>query len=224
MRRAKRILVMAAVCVVVGVAAVLVLGDSEPRSQASEPPDDASTSAHIEDDNAAPRDVDASQNLGASSPPVVTSDPDAYAAAIATTVFGLDTRRSSPTELRSVLLGEADPMLSDEGRADLTATVDTRIPTADLWQRMRDNQQWSTWTPSQTWEPATWAQAVTSGYAEPGWVMRNVAGIQVTTYVEQGVEKSTSRERALSVLMRCPAPESGVDRCRLALVSTTVIS
>jgi hypothetical protein len=223
MRRAKRILVMAAVCVVVGVAAVLVLDDSEPRSRATEPPN-AITPAPSEREYAAARDQSPSHDIDAPTPSAVTSDPDAYAKAIAATVFGLDTRRSSPTELRSMLLGEADPMLSEEGLADLAATVDARIPTADLWARMRDNQQWSQWTPSQTWEPATWAQAVTAGYAEPGWVMRNVAGIQVTTYVEQGIEKSTSRERALSVLMRCPAPEAGVDRCRLALLSTTVIS
>ena len=68
------------------------------------------------------------------------------------------------------------------------------------------------------WEPAAWQEAVTSGYAEPGWTMRTVNGIEVTHYVERGEERTSSAERTISLLMRCPTPDAPVDRCRLALL------
>jgi hypothetical protein len=85
---------------------------------------------------------------------------------------------------------------------------------------MRSNGQWSQWQPTRTWEPATWAQVVTAGHAEPGWVMRNVTGVQTTNYVEDGQNRSTSREATLTVVMRCPAEGLDLLRCHLVLIST----
>ncbi len=151
-----------------------------------------------------------------------TADPDVYAEYVAALVLGLDTRGAGADDYRRVLRAEADPNLSDSGRADLFATIDARIPSDALWARMRRNGQWSQWSPSRVWEPAAWSQVVTGGYAEPGWVMRNVAGTQTTHYVEAtAVARSTSREPTLTVVMRCPAPGAGVEQCTLVLISTT---
>lgn len=152
-----------------------------------------------------------------------TGDPDAYAVAVADVVFGLDTRELEPAAYRDLLLTDADPGLSETGRDDLEALVAARIPADDLWQRMRANDQRSTFEASDVWEPGSWAQVVTSGQAEPGWAMRNVTGIETTTYVEAGVEKVASRERTVTIGMRCPADGTDVDRCYLVLVGATVV-
>lgn len=52
--------------------------------------------------------------------------------------------------------------------------------------------------------------------------MRNVTGIETTTYVEAGAEKTASRERTVTIGMRCPAHGADVDRCYLVLVGATV--
>lgn len=111
----------------------------------------------------------------------VTRDVDRYAASVAELVFAMDTRTRDPGDYRAALLAAADPALSSTGRADLVRTVEERIPTADVWARMPANAQYSTWATTQVSEPGTWAQVVTGGQAQPGWVMRNVTGIQDST-------------------------------------------
>jgi hypothetical protein len=152
-----------------------------------------------------------------------TDDPDAYARAIAGVVLGMDTRRLAPGDYRDVLVAEADPTLSAKGRADLLRMLSERIPTDEQWGRMRANGQWSTWVSRDVQVPASWEQVVISGQAQPGWAFRNVTGIQTTHYVEDGTARTSSRERTLTIGMRCPADGVAVDRCRLNLVGVNVI-
>jgi hypothetical protein len=153
-----------------------------------------------------------------------TADADAYVKSVARIVFGLDSRNLAADDYRRMLRSEADPNLAESGQADLFATIDSRIPREQLWDRMRLNEQWSQWSPSRTWEPAAWSQVVTGGYAEPGWVMRNVTGTQTTHYVEAGgVSRTTTREPTLSVVMRCPASGNHLQHCALVLISTTPV-
>jgi hypothetical protein len=154
----------------------------------------------------------------------VIVDPDEYAKHVALLVFARDTRTDDADALRARLLSEADPTLTDSGLTDLVRMIDARVPDAAMWTRMRANQQWSEWQTQSIWEPGAWQQAVTSGYAEPGWTMRNIAGIEITHYVEDGEDRVISRERTISVLMRCPAPSAPVERCHLAMLSTTPVA
>ncbi|MGB8383708.1 MAG: hypothetical protein WCG47_21080 [Dermatophilaceae bacterium] len=209
--------ILAAV-VTVGVFATLVvatrLGPAEPPSSSP-----ASTSATA-GTSATPTPTEGW------SPPLavtVTRDADRYAASVAALVFGMDTRTFEPGDYRAALLAEADPALSSTGRADLVRTVEERIPAADVWARMRANDQYSAWATTQVAEPGTWTQVVTSGQAEPGWVLRNVTGIQDTHYVDAGVPKTAARERTLTIGMRCHVAGIDLDRCHLLLVGTTVL-
>ncbi len=152
--------------------------------------------------------------------PNEVTDEDEYAVMISAAVFTVDTRTSTPAQLRDQLRAVADPLLSAKGLGDLYATIDARVPTDPLWERMRSNGQWSEWEPTRTWEPAAWAQVVTGGHAQPGWVMRNVTGVQTTHYLEDGVNRSASREATLTVVMRCPAEGLGLATCALVLIST----
>jgi hypothetical protein len=157
--------------------------------------------------------------------PAVTGEPDDYARSVAALVFALDTRTGSREDYRRTLLADADPGLTAGGRDDLERTLDMRIPTADAWARMSTNQQWSQWQPADVHEPGTWQRVVTAGQADPGWAMRNVTGIETTHYREAGQWRQASRERTVTVGMRCPLPDSGVelDRCRLVLVPPRVV-
>lgn len=152
-----------------------------------------------------------------------TDDPDIYARAIAGVVFGMDTRRFGPGDYRDALMGEADPTLSASGRADLGRMLAERLPSAEQWARMRANDQWSEWVNVEIHVPGSWEQVVVSGQAEPGWAFRNVSGVQTTHYVEDGAARTASRERTVTIGMRCPADGAGVDRCRLNLVGINVI-
>ncbi|NCD17820.1 MAG: hypothetical protein EOL91_11035 [Actinobacteria bacterium] len=152
-----------------------------------------------------------------------TADPDAYADSVAALVFSMDPRAFEPEDYRAVLLGEADPMMSDSGLADLERTVEERIPDATQWARMRANEQWSTWSTTAVWEPETWAEVVTDGLAEPGWVIRNVTGTQTTSYVDGGGNRTAVSEPTLTIAMRCPAPDAQVEQCHLVLIGTSVL-
>ncbi len=152
-----------------------------------------------------------------------TSDPHVYAESVAALVFSMDPRAFNPEDYRAALLGEADPVMSDSGLADLELMVDERIPDATQWARMRANEQWSTWSSTAVWEPQTWAEVVTDGLAEPGWVMRNVTGTQTTYYVDGGEDRTAVSEPTITVGMRCPAPGADVDLCHLTLLGTVVI-
>ena len=114
-------------------------------------------------------------------------------------------------------------VLTTTGYADLERLLAERIPTGEQWARMRANAQWSTFEPTDVWEPGSWTQVVIAGQAEPGWVVRNVTGVQTTHYTENGAERSAVRERTVTVAMRCPAPGAGVDSCRLVLVGGSVL-
>jgi hypothetical protein len=153
----------------------------------------------------------------------VTGEADAYAAAVATVVFGMDTQTLEPGAYRQALLDAADPHLSSTGYADLERLLAERVPTGEQWARMRANAQRSTFEPEQVWEPGSWARVVIAGDAQPGWVVRNVTGVQTTSYTEDGVVKSAARERTVTVAMRCPAPGAGVQACRLVLVGGSVL-
>ncbi|MDQ0375956.1 hypothetical protein [Cellulomonas humilata] len=154
---------------------------------------------------------------------VVTDEPALYASAVASLVFGMDTRSVDAAAYRTSLLAEADPNLTETGLADLQRLVDDRIPADDEWERMRENAQRSVFVVSQTWEPGSWQQVVIAGQAEPGWSMRNVTGVQTTHYSEDGQQRESSRERTITIGMRCPASGAGVDRCWLVLLGATVV-
>lgn len=211
----KRLAALAALVVLVVAAAVWMLtprGEAEPSARASEAAPAATTAA-----SAPVPDIALVATIPA------TSDPDVYARAIAGLVFGMDTRRLEPGDYRDVLMGEADPSLSATGRADLARMLTERIPTTEQWARMRANQQWSEWVSLDILVPGSWEQVVVSGQAEPGWAFRNVSGVQTTHYLEDGAAQTASRERTITIGMRCPADGAEVDRCRLNLIGINVI-
>jgi hypothetical protein len=218
MKKALGITAAIGALLLVAVTAWTMRGTPAPGAAPSSDPPSATAPAGRDPERTPPRDA---PGRAVSLPH--TDEPDAYATAVAETLFAVDTRSLDPADYQDLLLSDADPGLSETGRADLEALVAARIPADDLWQRMRANEQRSTFEASDVWEPGSWAQVVMSGQAEPGWAMRNVTGIETTTYVEGGVEKTASRERTITIGMRCPADGADVDHCYLVLVGATVV-
>ncbi len=209
------------IVMIVVVAIALALGGGDDVSAAS--PTAAATGTQPTTEQATPTATAPATEFPGMLTLAATSDPDAYADAVAAFVFSMDPRAFNPEDYRAALLGEADPRMSDSGLADLEVMVDDRIPDAAQWARMRANGQWSTWSSTAVWEPQTWAEVVTDGLAESGWVMRNVTGTQTTYYLDGGEDRTAVSEPTLTVGMRCPAPGADVDRCHLTLLGTVVI-
>lgn len=210
------------VVMIVLVAVALAFGGGDDPPVAS-PGSHATTGKPPSTDPATPTSATPTQDLPGMLTIARTADPDAYADSVAALVFSMDPRAFEPRNYRTILLGEADPMMSNTGLADLESTVEERIPDATQWARMRANEQWSTWSSTAVWEPQTWAEVVTDGLAEPGWVMRNVTGTQTTSYVDAGEDRTAVSEPTLTIGMRCPAPDAPVDRCHLTLIGTSVL-
>lgn len=209
------------IVVVVVVAVALAFGSGGDDVPATSP--SAATGTPPTTDPVAPAATAAAPEVPGMLTIADTSDPDVYADSVAALVFSMDPRAFDPQDYRAVLMGEADPTMSDSGLADLALMVDERIPDATQWARMRANEQWSAWSSTAVWEPQTWAEVVTDGLAEPGWVMRNVTGTQTTYYVDGGEDRTAVSEPTITVGMRCPAPGAHVDRCHLTLLGTVVI-
>ncbi|NCD15917.1 MAG: hypothetical protein EOL91_01135 [Actinobacteria bacterium] len=207
------------VVVVVAVALAFGGGDDSPTAGPTTPAIGASPSA-----TPTPEPTTASATVAPVPVSIArTSDADAYASSVAAFLFSMDTRTTSPEDYRNALLAEADPLMSDTGLADLELMVDERLPETTQWARMQANQQVSQWTPTTVWEPQTWAEVVTDGLAEPGWVMRNVTGTQTTYYLDGGEYRTAVSEPTVTIGMRCPAPDAAVERCHLTLIGTTVL-
>ena len=209
------------IVVAVVVAAALAFGSGGDDAPATSP--SAATGTQPATDPAAPTATAAAREVPGMLTIASTSDPDAYADSVAAFVFSMDPRAFDPQDYHAVLMGEADPTMSDSGLADLELMVDERMPDATQWARMRANEQWSAWSSTAVWEPQTWAEVVTDGLAEPGWVMRNVTGTQTTYYVDGGENRTAVSEPTITVGMRCPALGADVDRCHLTLLGTVVI-
>lgn len=210
-------LVAVAVLALIGITLLAVSGGSDEASQrsASDPLAPPAPSAEPSDATATPAPLPHLPR---------TSNPAEYASAVAGVVFGLDTTLAGPGDYRALLMAEADPQMSPRGQADLERMIGERIPDPELWQRMRSNGQWSAWATQDVWQPGIWDDVLTSGQAEPGWALRNVIGTQTTHFRDAGQDRETSRERTITIGMRCPAPDALVDRCRLTMVGIGVVS
>jgi len=209
------------IMMIVVVAVALALGGGDDAPAAS--PSAAATGTQPSSEPATPATVASAPEVPGMLTVARTANPDVYADSVAALVFSMDPRVFDPEDYRAALLGEADPMMSDTGFADLQRTVKERVPGATRWARMRANEQWSTWLSAAVWEPQTWAEVVTDGLAEPGWALRNVTGTQTTYYVDGGEDRTAVSEPTLTVAMRCPAAGAPVERCHLVLIGTSVL-
>jgi hypothetical protein len=137
--------------------------------------------------------------------------PEAFARAAATAMFGWDTRSSaSSSEWGQVLVDAADP---DEA-AGLAADVRAYLPTIEQWEQLRTygTRQWLTIDTARV--PNTWATAVAQaapGQLPPGATAYTVAGVRhrAGTWADQPTD--TESRVTFTVFIACRDGEA----CRL---------
>jgi hypothetical protein len=154
-----------------------------------------------------------------------TTSPDVYASEIAGLLYGMDQRAYGADDYWSLLLDARDPqgdaLIPAMTIENFEAALQTRIPDASSWQRMRESQQWAAFEVSDVWEPQYIRDKYTTGEAPPSAVMRNVAGTQTLHFLDEaGVELTRERQATVSVLMAC-APARPT--CLLLAVSAGVV-
>ena len=132
----------------------------------------------------------------------VTSDPDAFAAAVAEFVLGMDPARRAPRTYRDALSDALDrDVLGDDYDRLRSATL-AWIPDDVTWRRQADLEQLASFRTKDVVEPD---RAIFSGDAPQGHEVRTINGLQEIGYLaEDGSRASHTQARALSVWMFCP--------------------
>ena len=171
------------------------------------------------------RNGDDAANSEASSPlpPLPdTDDPDAYAAAAAEVLFGMDYANHAPGDYEAFFAAALWPEIVDDDRARILTTISRRIPTADMWEQMRSIEQTAEFEVELVWEPRTGRDHREAGDWPDGVVTRNVSGTQTETWQAPGEDRaSSSRPVAVTVAVVCPPASSP---CRLGGIHPSVES
>jgi hypothetical protein len=151
-----------------------------------------------------------------------TSDPDAYAAAVAEALFGMDYTTFGPEDYELLLTDALWPEIVPEDRSRIVATVSRRIPTPNMWEQMRSIQQTAEFDVGLVWEPRAGRQGREERWWPDGVVLRNVSGTQTETWrASDGSTQNSTREVAVTVGVACAPPTS---LCRLLSIQPNVES
>jgi hypothetical protein len=135
----------------------------------------------------------------------VTTDPDAYARAVAGSVFSWDTAdRFSPLDYASAVLAGADP--SGEESAGLASDLALYLPTTQVWRQLTDYATSQTLTIDRTFVPDSWEGAVESsgGRIVPGTVAVTIEGTRRRSGVWNDNPVVSEHPVAFTVFVICP--------------------
>jgi hypothetical protein len=151
-----------------------------------------------------------------------TRDPDAYAAAVAEALFGMDHTNLGPEDYERLLTDALWPEIVPDDRSRIIASISRRIPTPDMWEQMRSIQQTAEFDVELVWEPRAGRQGRDEHWWPDGVVLRNVSGTQTETWrASDGSTQSSTREVAVTVGVACAPPAS---LCRLLSIQPNVES
>jgi hypothetical protein len=151
-----------------------------------------------------------------------TRDADAYAAAVAETLFGMDYTNLGPEDYERLLTDALWPDIVPEDRSRIVATISRRIPTPDMWEQMRSIHQTAEFDLELIWEPRTGRQGREEQWWPDGVVLRNVSGTQTETWrTPDGSTQSSTRDVAVTVGVAC-APTGS--QCHLLSIQPNVES
>jgi len=182
-----------------------------------------STPPQLESQRAPTSHADDAANSEARSPlpPLPdTDDPDAYAAAFAEVLFGMNYGSSDPGDYEAFFAAALWDEIAEDDRDRLLATIGHRIPTPDMWEQMRSVQQTSEFEVELVWEPRTSRDHREAGAWPDGVVLRNVSGTQTETWHAPDEDvQSSGRRVAVTVGVACPPASSP---CRLLSIQPNV--
>lgn len=146
-----------------------------------------------------------------------TTDPVAYARAVAICLFDWDTTAGFlPTDYTSAILVDADP--SGEETPGLLADVATYLPTVEQWLDLGAMEVQQTIEIDEAYVPAAWADAVEQahGHLRPGTTAVTITGTRQRTGVWNGEGAESSYPVSFTVFLAC---QPSFERCHVLRLS-----
>lgn len=146
-----------------------------------------------------------------------TTDPVAYARAVATALFDWDTSLGFlPTDYTAAVLADADP--TGEETPGLISDVATYLPTVEQWLDLGAMEVRQTIAIDDAYVPETWTAAVDQahGHLRPGTAAVTVTGTRHRTGVWNGETAESSYPVSFTIFVAC---EPSFDRCHVLRLS-----
>lgn len=146
-----------------------------------------------------------------------TTDPIAYAHAVAISLFDWDTSLGFlPTDYTAAVLADADP--SGEETPGLIADVATYFPSVDQWLDLGAMEVRQAIEIDDAYVPDSWTAAVDQahGSLRPGTTAVTITGTRHRTGVWNGESAESSHPVTFSVFVAC---EPSFDRCHVLRLS-----
>lgn len=146
-----------------------------------------------------------------------TTDPVAYARAVAAALFDWDTSLGFlPTDYTAAVLTDADP--SGEETPGLITDVATYLPTVEQWLDLGAMEVRQTIEIEDAFVPETWTAAVDQahGHLRPGTTAVTVTGTRHRTGVWNGESVESSYPVSFTIFVVC---EPSFDRCHVLRLS-----
>ena len=146
-----------------------------------------------------------------------TSDPIAYAHAVATSLFDWDTSSGLlPTDYTAAVLADADP--SGEETPGLITDVAAYLPTVDQWLDLATMEVTQSLSIDEAVIPESWASALEQarGQLRPGTVAVTITGTRHREGTWDGEPAETSYDVAFTVFVACPP---AFERCHVLRLS-----
>lgn len=146
-----------------------------------------------------------------------TSDPIAYARAVAASLFDWDTTSGLlPTHYTASVLADADP--SGEETPGLLTDVATYLPTVDQWLDLATMEVSQSLSIDEAVIPESWSSALEQARGElrPGTTAVTITGIRHREGTWDGEQAETSYPVAFTVFLACPP---AFERCHVLRLS-----
>lgn len=146
-----------------------------------------------------------------------TTDPVAYARAVAVSLFDWDTTTGFlPTDYTSATLADADP--SGEETPGLLTDVATYVPTVEQWLDLGAMEVAQTIKIDEAYVPDSWAGAVEQahGHLRPGTTAVTLEGTRHRTGVWNGEVAESSHPVSFTIFVAC---RPSFDRCHVLRLS-----
>ena len=146
-----------------------------------------------------------------------TTDPIAYAKAVATSLLDWDSAAGFlPSDCSAAVLADADP--SGEETPGLLDDVETYLPTVEQWLDLGAMEVVQTISIDDAYVPTSWLAAVEQahGHLRPGMTAVTISGTRHRSGVWNGEAAESSHPVSFTVFVACPP---GFDRCHVVRLS-----
>jgi hypothetical protein len=146
--------------------------------------------------------------------PVRTQSPTDFAKAFAAALWSYDTRTTSQPQHLAAL----KKWLTGESKYADPASIESQVPTADVWQQMRADQQYATVSVAEAHIPSAFNQAITANPAALTTAYIYAVTVTGTQSIYWTASGHGAESRAVTLAVQCRPSQD----CALASIATTV--